>query len=283
MCACLNGVVANAGERVDESKAVPLDAIISINNVRGDIEITGWDKPEVAITGELDDLAESLIFEVNGSDVRIRVVLPRKDVNWGDGSDLHIKVPTGSRIAFEGVSTDLDIKNIEGGAHLRTVSGDIEVQGIGTQLTINTVSGDIEASTIAGRTQVTTISGDVELSASATDVGVDTVSGRLQVELAKVENLYLRSVSGEIEIEGNLLPEGCIDASSVSGEITLSLVRPVNAELQIRSGIGAEINNGFTGAEPKKVFPNQQELIAVAGDGNGRISVRTVSSDIVLN
>jgi len=282
--ACLAAAGAYAGEDVDEVRQVPADPIVLIENVRGEVAVYGWDRHEVAVSGELDDLAEELVFEVDGRHVRIAVQMPRRDVNWGDGSDLVIRVPAASRIGFEGVSTDLEVKGIKGGARLRTVSGEIDIEDVGGPLIVNTVSGDGRIGGANDRAQVTTISGEIELETQGRALMVDTVSGDVEAELGDFEELSGRSVSGDIRLAGRrLLPPGRVDLDSVSGDIQLRLDKPVDAELRVKSGIGGEIHNDLTGDRPRDIFPAQQELIVKSGDGSGRIRINTVSADVRLN
>lgn len=279
----LFALVVAAGDRVDLAKPAPADAIVRIENTRGEVVVTGWDRNQVAVAGELDDLAEGLLFEVDGRHVRIEVRMPRKDVNWGDGSDLRIHVPEGSRVSFEGVSTDLEIKNIRGGSQLRTVSGDIDATDMHERLNVNSVSGDIDLRGATGPASVSSTSGDMSLVLTSTDVMVDTVSGDIELELGLFEKLSVRSVSGEIEIEGQLMPNGRVEMSSVSGDIAFNLGDPVNADVNVRSGIGGDIRNRFNDQKPEDNFPGGQKLDTVVGDGSGRISIRTVAADIRLN
>lgn len=69
-----------------------------LNNPRGDFTIHGWDRPEVAVVGELDDLAKRLLFKVDDDVTIVRVVMSKRNVNWGDGSDLEIYVPRGAKL-----------------------------------------------------------------------------------------------------------------------------------------------------------------------------------------
>ena len=55
---------ALAGESVDKSLAAPQDAVVSINNTRGEVTVRGWDQALVSVKGELDDLAQELVFVV---------------------------------------------------------------------------------------------------------------------------------------------------------------------------------------------------------------------------
>ncbi|MBQ60632.1 MAG: hypothetical protein CMQ19_01010 [Gammaproteobacteria bacterium] len=62
--AFLVSIAAFAGDDVDKTLAVPSNGLVKIVNTRGEIEIIGWDKDEIHVAGELDDLAEELVFEV---------------------------------------------------------------------------------------------------------------------------------------------------------------------------------------------------------------------------
>lgn len=147
---------------------------------------------------------------------------------------------------------------------------------------MNTVSGDIIIEDVAGSVLASTISGDLALSVTATEVRLDTVSGDLVLEMATVDQLAARSVSGSMEIIGKLNPAGQIDLSSVSGDIRLGLQSGLNATVDLDGGMSGAIENRLNELEAKTHFPARQRLNAVFGDGKGRVSVRTVSADITL-
>ena len=48
-----------AGDKIKESQSVDLEGIVTINNVRGDVETLGWNRPAINIQGELDDLTKN--------------------------------------------------------------------------------------------------------------------------------------------------------------------------------------------------------------------------------
>ncbi|XOV89898.1 MAG: DUF4097 domain-containing protein [Pseudomonadota bacterium] len=280
----LGGLIgaASAGEPVDRQASVNADPVVRILNTRGDVEIVGTGENLVTVTGELDDLAESLIFDADQDRVLIEVKMPKRDVNWGDGSDLRIRVPRASRVSFEGVSTDLEVREVQGGAQLRTVSGDIQLRDMSGRLVVNSVSGDIEIAGSEGRTSVSSISGDLDIKMNGVELDFETVSGDVDIEMTDITRLTGRSVSGEVDVNGRLIGKGEIDLNSVSGDIGLQLSEPVNASLRIKSGIGGDIRNGLTDESPRDVFPSQQELVTIVGDGSGTIRVGTVSADVRL-
>ncbi len=269
-----------AGEEVDRSLIAESNGTVRIINTRGEVVIRGWNKDEIRVEGELDALAEELIFDVDGPQARIEVRLPRSNINWGDGSDLEIHVPQGSSIIFEGVSTDITVKNILGGLRLRSVSGDVFIERVEKLLMVKAVSGDIEVVQSSGKANISTVSGEIEVELSSVDITLDTVSGEIDAELEQFLNLRAITVSGDIEIEGQLMDGGEVDISAVSGDVRLSLRPPVNASLDIETGPGGSIENNLSDHEPIDKFPAHMELEAQLGDGSGDIRLRTISGDI---
>lgn len=272
---------AYAGERVDQVLDAPQNAIVSVKNTRGDVRIIGWDETRVAVEGELDDLAETLVFTVSDRKVKIDVKMP-SDVNWGDGSDLTIKVPAMSRLQFSGVSTDLDVEGVDGGAQLRSVSGDISASNLAGQLLINAVSGDLKIEAVGGDISAATVSGDIQIDMQGSLLDVDSVSGDVQVRAGLLERLDAVNVSGEFTFTGAMALGGDFNLSSVSGDIRLEFTDAPAAVINVAAGAGGDIENALSVAEAEKQFPMGQRLKAKVGDGAGNINIRTVSADVKL-
>jgi DUF4097 and DUF4098 domain-containing protein YvlB len=273
---------AIAGDAISQSLAAPADAIISINNIRGDVMLKGWEQAEVEITGELDDLAEKLVFNVKGNHVIIEVQMPSRDVNWGDGSDLTIHVPVLSRVKFVGVSSDVSAKDIQGGMQLQTVSGDIFAHEIGSQLMVSTVSGHIEVDGSTGRLRASAISGDLHIESAATDATFETVSGDQRLMLQHFDQASVRSVSGDVVLSGHLNDGGGLGITSVSGEIEVGLQTLLNATVKAVAGFGGSIDDGWNDGEVDDSGPMGERLKTVVGPGSAEVSLRGVSADITL-
>jgi DUF4097 and DUF4098 domain-containing protein YvlB len=279
--ACLYPL-AWAGEDVDRSLAVDPEGMVEIFNPRGEIEVYGWDRAEVRVVGELDDLAERLRFEVHGNTTIIRVELPERNVNWGDGSELEIYLPATSMLKIDGVSAEVEVEGVAGAIAIRTITGDVEVQGIRSRTQINTVSGDVEVMEGTGSLTVVTTTGDCKAELDATSVSIDTMSGAVELELGAFDTLNLSSVSGTLEVEGRLNPAGRVSAQSVDGDIELRFGGPVNAQIRARTVAGGEIDNELTEDEPATLSSSQLLLETTSGDGSAEIHVSTVSGTIEL-
>ena len=66
---------------------------VQISNTSGSVVVTGWNRNEVEVTGELGEGTENLEFVTSGKLTRIKVVLPRKS-HSSDDTDLVVRVPS---------------------------------------------------------------------------------------------------------------------------------------------------------------------------------------------
>ena len=275
-------VVAHAGEDVDERRDVSATGSVRIVNMRGGMEIVGWDRDEAYVSGELDDLSDGLRFKVDGDRTLIRVLMPEHHVHHGDGSALIIYLPSASSVQIRSVSADINLMGIKGAIAIRTMSGNVLAEDIGKATRINTVSGDVSVYKGGGRVKVVTISGEVALELAATDIAVDTMSGEIDLELEDFDTLMVSTTKGELEIEGTLNPAGRIEASTVKGDIELELEDPINARIIVRTGRHGDIENELNDVEAIEIDSHIKRLEMVVGDGSGHIRLTSVRGDIRL-
>ena len=271
-----------AGEDINQTKIVDPTGTVKIHNPRGELEVHGWERSEVQIDGDLDDLAETVRFEVEGKFTRIHIGLPTKNVNWGDGSKLDIYVPYASGLQIDGVSTDIDVDGVTGAIAIRTVSGDIEVSGTSSFIQIETVSGDVDVNDSTGKLSVVTTSGDLDLEVDASDIFVDTMSGDVDLQLGAFDKLTAESVGGSLKLAGKLNRAGSIYAKTVNADIALELTAPVNAKIQATAIANGEISYALTDDRPKQLNSTQTVLNAVSGDGSAQITLNTVNGAIEI-
>ena len=271
-----------AGEKVDETLSVQSNGIVEIHNVRGKIRIVGWDKDKVQVKGELDDLAEKLIFETKGKATIVRIKMPKRNINRGDGTDLVINIPRSNAVDFNGVSTDLLIESVKGGVDVRSVSGDVDMIKVSKQLFANVVSGDITLKESSGAAKLETVSGDIKGGLDSASVMTNSVSGEITLHLKKFDEVRASTVSGDIWVSGHLNDSGKIRMSSVSADVTLAFNNEINARANISTGPGGDIKNNLTSDKVKELFPSQQRLEMTLGDGSGSIKIGTVNGSVTL-
>ncbi|NNC99500.1 MAG: DUF4097 family beta strand repeat protein [Gammaproteobacteria bacterium] len=276
-----------AGESIDKTLPVQSDGKVSISIVRGDVEVSAWDKLEVRVTGELDEKAGKFIFENSGSETTIKVELEDDSWgrNWNSGdTELTIYVPRASSIDCGGVSTDFKITGLQGGVSANSVSGDIEIAKVAKYMSIETVSGDVNVKDSQGKMKLSSVSGDVTVDGAARQFKVTTVSGDLEADLELTEYMDLSSVSGDLDVEFEFAEDGEIEAGTVSGDIILVFHNgQVNARFNLETGPGGDIENDITKDRPDSSFIGAETLKFKSGNGKGSVDLETMSGSLVIS
>ncbi len=118
---CTVASPAWAGTPINQRAAADPGGAVEISNVAGTVRVTGWDRNEVEVTGELGEGTERLDFAVVDKVTRVKVILPNRSNNVED-TDLVVRIPTASRLAVTTVSADIEVQDVTGAQRLQTVS-----------------------------------------------------------------------------------------------------------------------------------------------------------------
>jgi DUF4097 and DUF4098 domain-containing protein YvlB len=277
--------IAAAGSPINKRTAADAKGTVEISNTAGSVVITGWDRNEVEIKGELGDGTEQLEFTKNEQAklTRIKVILPNRSYGVDD-TDLVVKVPAGSTLSVNTVSADVVVRGVGGAQRLQTVSGDVRTEASGEDIECRTVSGDVNiaGSGRKGLVSITTVSGDATATQIAGEINGHTVSGAFNFGAGETSRSRLRSTSGDVSFAGRLAADARIDFETISGDVKLDLAGPVATEFDI-STFNGEIRNCF-GPKPVRTdeYAPGRELRFAEGTGTGRVRVKTLNGDIGL-
>ena len=270
-----------AGEKVDRQLPAAEVTKVYIENVRGDVRISGWEQPTIRIRGELDDKAHGLIFKSDGRYTEIKVDVPHQ-LNQGDGSDLQIDVPRHILVKFKGVDTDFELRDLQAGVLGQTVSGSITSANGAKEHQIKSVSGDISLAGARGRVQLETVSGSLSLAGQLQKAKLRSISGDVEVRVDDIDQLKIKTVAGNATVAGEVAEGSKIKVASVNGDLIFKLSEGLDAQCEMASNFGGEIRNRLTADAVERGRGNKQSLAFVVGEGHGRISAKTVNGNIVL-
>ena len=279
----LPGPLCFAASSVDEHRPANPQGEVEIDNVAGMIDVQGWDKPEVAVTGTIGRDVERVEVTGGGNRTSIRVVLPSGQ-HWGmrDGeAHLVIRVPANSSVAASLVSSDIRISAIRGALDVRSVSGNITGEG-GGDLRVNDVSGDIHfTANGAKRIEAKAISGSIVLTAGNADVEATTVSGDAHLSLGTVSRARFKTVSGDFSAKLAAAPDAQIDGESVSGDIRLEFASEPAADYEVQT-LSGDIENCFGPRPVEARHGPGKRLIFKTGDTSARVHLTSSSGDVRL-
>ena len=186
---------------------------ITIKNVSGDINITGYDGAAVEVSAYKEGRDRDMV-EVENLSTAGHVFLRAKyadECNCDASLKFEVRVPRSTRFNFEKVSTasgNLRAENVTGRIDMHTASGNVTLAG---------VSGEIDASSASGSVKVRDASGSVR---------ANSASGDVDVELTRVEgegDLRFSTASGDVNVRVPASVDATVEMSTVSGKIDTNL------------------------------------------------------------
>lgn len=273
---------ANEGSIDRTVNADPKGEVV-ISNVSGTVDVRGWDRNEVKVTGSLDEGVERVDIESSGGRVVIKVVLPSGSHHDGD-AELEIQVPRNSNVEVSAVSADVSSRGVTGTQRLKSVSGEVTAEVSGNNSEIRSVSGDI---TVRGTDKpaslrVSSVSGSIDLTHAAGKLDVVTVSGDAQLIMTEATEVRGRTTSGNFDLRANLAHDAHVDVEAVSGDITLRLPAPGGLSTEIESFSG-DINGCLAGSvERVSKYGPGKRLTLRPVDAGASVRAKTLSGDIEI-
>jgi len=240
--------LASAGS-VSKSVSADPSGEVSIELISGNVEIIGWDRDEVEVTGTVGPDVEEVEVESDGGDVSIEVKIVNDDEKRSKDidADLTVRVPRESTLEVETVSANVSVDETSGTIELESVSGTIKVAGSVREADVASVSG-----------QISVVSDDA------------------------LEDGDFETVSGNIEVRASFDSGGDFSFESVSGNITLYLPSGTAADFDVETFSG-KIDNDF-GAEAKREseYVPGKTLQFSTGSGGAQIEIESFSGRIEI-
>jgi len=274
---------ALASEDVNRTLDAAADGEVTISNVSGSVEVRGWSRNQVEVTGEIGDGVEELVFERDRNDVIIKIKIPRNS-SRNSSADLVINVPEASSLQVNTVSADIDISDVQGEQRLESVSGDITTAAFSGEISAESVSGDLE---IVGDNQSSefsfhTVSGDIEVENLSGEMRTESVNGDISMINGAFTRVRGDTVNGDMVFHVSLLDGGRMDIETINGEVDVDFGGDVSARIDIETFNG-DIRNCFgpESVRTSKYAPGR-ELSFTEGEGSGRVSINTLNGNVRL-
>jgi hypothetical protein len=260
--------------RIETPQSLDLEGVrrLEVRMVAGNVDVVGRteDADSGAAQVEVSQLDGPLTVSLeNGT-----LTIVHERLTWGgllDGvgnnrrasATVSVSVPADCPVELGVVSADAIVSGISADrTAVKSVSGDVTLDGVRSDITAQTVSGDLESRRLAGTLRFTTVSGDLTVVRGETDqVKAETVSGDLTLDL-------------------DLLAGGRIDVSSVSGDLTVRMPETVGLTVDVKTMSGS-LDSAFSGVQSER-RPGKSSMRGTVGDGDGRLSAKTVSGDVTL-
>jgi DUF4097 and DUF4098 domain-containing protein YvlB len=257
-----------------QTQALKSGGRLSIENMNGSIEITGWDRDEVEITGtkyaSTEQALKAIRIDVAGSgdSVRIRTV-PPSGHRGGMGARYVIHVPR--RTELERIVSSnggIQIIDVEGAARLRTSNGSVKATKTNGAYEIETSNASVDLDGHNGPASVRTSNGQVRAENVRGHLDAVTSNASITARLTDPEPgrpLKLSSSNGSITLTLENLKNNDIVATTSNSSITVRMPGSLGAQLKARTS-NSSVSSDFEVAVRGTISKNQLEG-AINGGG----------------
>lgn len=274
---------ANADEKVNKTVDAKANGTVEISNVAGSVEVSGWSRNSVQVTGTIGPNVTELIVEREGNTVVVKVKVPKRG-GRGINSDLIIKVPEKSSLDIGTVSAEIEVAGVSGELSLAAVSGNITADVTGADVSAESVSGNVElkGKGAKGDVEASSVSGNVIVDGLMGSAELESVSGNLRARGSSFDEADFETVTGNIDFNGKLPKGGEMSVESVNGDVDLDFDGKVSAEIDI-STFNGRIRNCFgPKAQKTSKYGPGWELEFTAGGGDGDIEISTLNGGVSI-
>jgi DUF4097 and DUF4098 domain-containing protein YvlB len=266
--------LAQPGERLDTTFAVPSAGRIEIMNPRGDVVVRGWNENRIRVRARHAPGDRAEVRHRNGAvSVRsaARTGMPR-------AVDYEIDVPTGWSLRVTGIAVGAVVERVRGTTSIETVQGNIRVQDGGT-LALTTVQGTIDVAGASGDIVANAVNRGIRISGADGDVVAEAVNGAVVLSDVRGTSVTASTVNGQINFEGPLRRDGTYRLSTHNGDLTLTLAADVGATFRV-STFGGNVQADF----PVQVrgAPGGGSLSFALGDAGASVELESFNGAIRL-
>lgn len=238
------------GQDFQKNHPLPEGGGISVQNISGDVTVTGYDGQTVQVLGykEGRDRERVTIEEsLAGNNLSVHIRYPR-NCNCQASVRFDVKVPRARNFNFDSITS---------------VSGDVEISG---------VAGKIDAKSVSGNVVVHKATGSVEAKSTSGNVRISEINGSVNAA----------SVSGDVEVSITQLGAGQdMDFTSISGDVHVRLPAGVDAEVKMTT-LSGSLQTDFPLTIEKGRFSPGRRANGRLGAGTHRLKLSSISGDVSL-
>lgn len=273
---------ASPDRTIDRSFPITMGGKLDLHlETGGDVEITGWDKPEIAVTIDIGgEDADRVDVKFDESPSSLSIHSDCKKTRHID-VDVHltIKVPekcdvridsNGGEVTIEDVEGELSGKTMGGALELARVKGELNLETMGGSVTVEDSEADGTVSTMGGEVVIRDVKGDLKGSTMGGSVTYDNVTGRSAA--SRDEETHISTMGGDIKIGTT---DKRISAKTMGGDIEVARAEEVHV-----TTMGGDINVDEAPAGAKVTTMGGDITIHSAGK---YVSANTMGGDIEVD
>jgi hypothetical protein len=256
-----------------KSFAVTGKAELELKTFDGSIEVTSWDKPQVAVTIErrASSQAEAETLKVTAEQTGNRIVLhavkpEREDVHvgWHQGRSVRfvVTVPRTTDLTATSGDGSISVTGITGRVDVRSGDGSISANDVAGDVGIDTGDGSVSAEGVSGNLKINTGDGSVSIKGQPRALVAHTGDGSVSVDVTSAT-----------------APVSDWELTTGDGGINVTLPAGFNAQIDAHTGDGGIDANAWG---LRASGEDRNDLQGAIGSGGPTLRLRTGDGGITL-
>jgi DUF4097 and DUF4098 domain-containing protein YvlB len=265
-----NPTAQAAEQRIEKHFAVNGRPVVVIRNVgNGRIEVKSSKNSEVVVTGTKN--SDKITFETEQAGNRIDVTSTVVD---GSASAKEMEANFTLTVPEE---TELQLKTQTGLIYVEQVMGD---------MTLDSVAGDVHLKEVSGYIIVTTTGGSLVCTQCAGKLEFTSISGSAQVLQPALDNVKLRTMTGNILFDGDFVHTGLYSMRSGKGLVEVRFSGNDSFDLNAQTATGTVDNQAADYLKPDShgvkhmASKFSKGLFGTVGTGFAKVELSSYSGTI---
>jgi DUF4097 and DUF4098 domain-containing protein YvlB len=247
----------------------------------GDIEITGWDRAEIAVVADIGGRDGDMVrveFEPGSASLRIHSYCEKRR-NSSTDVDFTLKVPNecdiridsnGGGVEITGVAGEIRGKTMGGSLELARIKGEIHLETMGGSVRVEDSEADGKVSTMGGSVLIRNVKGNLRGSTMGGKVTYTNVTGGSAS--SKDEEMQISTMGGDIVVGKT---GGKVHAETYGGDIDVGEAKAVDV-----TTMGGDINVDDAPSGAKVMTMGGDITIRSAGN---YVKAKTMGGDIDID
>lgn len=277
--------LATAQQQIELRRAVTPTMSLRIQGAFASLRVVGWDKDSVVVTGALPKgyrIDGGIGGPAGTPATGGKLYIEGPETLGPSGGTLEVHVPFGATVWAKAYTAAIDVSGITGSLDLNIVSGSVTVNGSPRELSIASMDGTVTVTGSPTWTRLKTADGNIVLRGGSTDAGFTTVSGLIRQSDGALERARFESVTGGVELFGDIARGGVLSIDTHSGAVDVRLAPKASVSIDAGSITGSIENTPGKMRADVGRDGRGATLNTMYGQGSARLVIRTFKGNIRL-
>jgi hypothetical protein len=282
------------------SEVVPANAVIDIQNPRGDVSVTAGTGSTVEVQAhqlayaESDNAAQK-VFEAEKTNVKVSgtTVMVQSGSSDHGRVNLSVTVPAGAQVSInapqgdvtaDGMATGLNVTAPKGDVRLNSITGAVQVRFAKGDLTAHNMQGEVNATGSCGDVTLSDVKGGVTLNCDYfNDMHIEHVTGPVRFRTSKTD-VQIAELPGDLALNDDALSvtqaKGAVRVVTHSRDVDLTEIYG-DSYVENRDGTISVAPAGPYGVEAQN--SKGDVVITLPPNASGIVNGKSHNGDIVTD